>query len=62
MRLIGLLLHSVSSEGFCENDADADLPSHSQAITNEQDDADSQEGGGSDSASSSDTGTTCQVN
>ncbi|KAK6633958.1 hypothetical protein RUM44_004565 [Polyplax serrata] len=51
---------SVSSEGFCENEADADLPSHSQAIVNEQDDADSQEGGGSDSASSSDTGTTCQ--
>ncbi|KAL0280565.1 UNVERIFIED_CONTAM: hypothetical protein PYX00_001825 [Menopon gallinae] len=48
---------SVSSEGFCENDADTEMPSHSRAIHNEQDDADSQEGGGSDSASSSDMGT-----
>lgn len=38
------------------------MPSHPRTISNEQDDADSQEGGGSDSASSSDTGTTCQVN
>lgn len=54
-------IYSVSSEGFCENDADADLPSDSRAINNEQDDADSQEGGGSDSASSSDVGASCRV-
>lgn len=54
-------IYSLSSEGFCENDADTEMPSHSRAMHNEQDDADSQEGGGSDSASSSEIGTIYRV-
>ncbi|PSN52082.1 hypothetical protein C0J52_03900, partial [Blattella germanica] len=49
---------SVSSEGFCENDADADMLNESGVLMGPTlqvsgGDTDSQEGGGSDSASSS---------
>lgn len=53
---------SVSSEGFCENDADADILNESgvligPALQVSSGDTDSQEGGGSDSASSSEAST-----